>query len=182
MQPEKILDKLFRERRSNQKPNSKRWEFFTKITIKQNPTDKIPMLIRYRIAQTPLGGWYIHHHFRPDADRDCHDHPWVFRSIVLSGYYNEEYRTIDNLAPALYTHDKTNGWRTFPLHRAHRITFVAPNTWTLLFVGPKRRDWGFWQIAPFLEALPMPKAYALRWHHWQTYVKTRGAGPDPFDS
>ena len=69
----------------------------------------------------------IHEILRSDADRDLHDHPWWYVTIILRGGYWE--RTEDY------------GW---PIERDLR------HCWTLFITGPKRKDhvpehscWGF---------------------------------------
>lgn len=50
--------------------------------------DGTPYMIR-RAINTPLGGIKLHHILLSDEDRDCHDHPWSFLSIILWGGYFE---------------------------------------------------------------------------------------------
>jgi hypothetical protein len=82
---------------------------------------------------------FLHRIYRPDRDRDLHDHPWPFRTLVLRGGYEEE-----QYVPGLF---ERMGWLSTVMHWAtyrHRITRVEPNTWTLCFVGQAQRTWGFW--------------------------------------
>lgn len=109
-------------------------------------------------------GILLHRLRRPDHDRDMHDHPWSFLSIVLKGGYTEvvpgecdlQRMWIDGRLVGVK--EITDGFRFVPdrvrmidffnFKRAtrsdpHRISYVAPGTLTLVFHGPKRRDWGF---------------------------------------
>lgn len=123
---------------------SPRWAFMQRMTI---PCESGEIyLARLRIVQTPWFGVYLHDINEPDADRDPHDHPWTFYSLVLRGSYTEElhpYPHVDN------TVIRPQTWRRWSLHRmgretAHRITYAAPGLRTLIFTGPRRRNWGFY--------------------------------------
>jgi hypothetical protein len=46
-----------------------------------------------RAINTRFGGVKLHHILRSDDDRDLHDHPWSFLSIVLKGGYWEHTPT-----------------------------------------------------------------------------------------
>jgi hypothetical protein len=79
----------------------------------------------------------VHWIKRPDADRDMHDHPWNWRTIVLAGWYVEKTAQ----GTALRDAGSTAG-RKFT--DAHMITEVSPGgVWTLFIVGPYRQKWGF---------------------------------------
>lgn len=112
-------------------------------------------LRRLIIFKTPLCAIYVHWIYVPDSDRDPHNHPMDFISVVLKGGY-EEKRWISN-------HDipvggiptvgvkfmkRTRGLFTAALTRRanfHSITRLHDNpTVTLLFCGPRSKDgWGF---------------------------------------
>lgn len=134
---------------------SPRWAFLSLYRIKNR--DGSPYLTRFRILQTPWFGIYLHRIHTHDTDRDLHDHPWTFLSIVLLGGYVEERETFSW---------PDRDWKarkplSFALRRAtdpHRIVKLTRKpTWTLLFVGPRRRDWGFHT--------------ATGWVDWRTYLK-----------
>lgn len=44
---------------------------------------------RYRLLSTPWFSIYIHHILKSDEDKDPHDHPFNFSSLILSGAYQE---------------------------------------------------------------------------------------------
>ncbi len=155
-------------------------------------TQDNPMLERWRLLSTPWGGVYVHFIYREDLDRDPHDHPWTFWSMVLRGGYTEEVYTrpgevgkreayqVTSTAsagapdPALSVGSRMTirirpssikikeqrrfRLHRFPLHHAHRITHTEPMTTTLVLVGPKVREWGFYVGA--------------EWVRWQDYLKT----------
>jgi hypothetical protein len=118
-----------------------RWAFMQRFEI--NDAENGEYLHRLKIVQTPLFGVYVHRIFRPDVDRHLHDHPWWFAALILSGGYVETHqRSAD--APVT-----TRSWRRWSVHpvatgERHKIDIVAPNTRTLILVGPKTCDWGFW--------------------------------------
>lgn len=107
--------------------------------------DGRPYLDRLRLVQTPLGSVYLHRIHRPDADRDPHDHPWWFASLVLSGAYDEA--VWDDPRQRFVTRCRRRGrWslRSLSRRQAHRITDVHGTLWTLVLTGPRRSSWGFW--------------------------------------
>lgn len=93
-------------------------------------------LRRWYLIHTPWFGVYLHNILRPDGDRDMHDHPWPFISIILKGGYVEE------------TVEGYKGWGVASVHKmpatgAHRIRWIDRNTWSLILVGKRCRQWGF---------------------------------------
>jgi hypothetical protein len=104
-----------------------------------------------------FGRIYLHQFVRSDYDRHLHDHPWSFTSVMLRGSYREwaDYRQLPHKErtkwwtmwtewPLCYRDFKAPciirrgaGWR-------HKLELRdEPKPWTLVFVGPKVRDWGF---------------------------------------
>jgi hypothetical protein len=124
-----------------------RWGLLCGVDI---GTDGDPYLDRLRIIETPFLGVYLHHIHRPDVERDPHDHPWWFASLVLDGGYTE-----------LVWPDKRDGsrvacrirrrWslRCISLRGSHQITDVTGPLWTLVVTGPRRASWGFWRDGEF---------------------------------
>lgn len=174
---------------------------FTKKQIIRND-DGVPYMVR-RAINTRFGGVKLHHILRSDDDRDLHDHPWSFLSIVLKGGYFEHRPAICNAHPAFKPHSLDENararhgvaicywcgiarehwtrrtwygpgsilWRPAP--SIHRLELPEPtrsplnvpedNTaWTLVFTGPKRREWGFHTICGFIP--------------WMTYTKAKEEG------
>ena len=99
-----------------------------------------PYLIRYYLFLKDRK-WFpfnvFLHNFRKSDIDDLHDHPWHWMTIVLKGGYWE------------YT-PKGKFWRgpgfiglrkPQDLHRVELVEGIYP--WTLFFVGPKRKEWGF---------------------------------------
>lgn len=100
-------------------------------------------LRRWRLIQTPLFGVYLHKIMQPDADRDLHDHPWNFISIVLSGGYSEQVE-------GGFVKRKLFSIARRTAATAHRIArlFKVP-TWTLVLVGRRKKSWGFYTPSGF---------------------------------
>jgi len=103
-------------------------------------------LRRIRIIQTPWFALYLHHIMEEDHDPDPHDHPFNFWSIVLRGGYME---TITYDRPRVsYLGGALGNWKALSFHKMskhdfHRIVKILPNTWTLIFVGRRTKDWGY---------------------------------------
>lgn len=99
---------------------------------------------------------FVHRIHRPDSDRDPHNHPWPWGlSLILWGGYTELRVTRPELEgqPRVgVSLGQVNRWEFGPVRWLnwigrgvyHRITWVAPNTWTLFLAGPRSREWGFW--------------------------------------
>lgn len=109
-------------------------------------------LTRWRIIQTPWFALYLHHIHRPDHERDLHDHPWNFISIILWGGYAEEIAKYNDSAYDIRGDPKTKirTWKRGSVHYmrtedAHRISSLLSPVWTLLLCGRRRREWGFWR-------------------------------------
>jgi hypothetical protein len=97
----------------------------------------------------------IHHIVRPDRERDLHDHPWNFRTIVLQGYYTEQL---------------SRGWICwlFAGHTSgkaasafHTISSVGSRgVWTLFIMGRRKQTWGFLVDGQKVD--------------WRTYLRGKG--------
>lgn len=112
-------------------------------------------LSRLNLLNTPWFSVKVHWIRKPDQDRHLHDHPWSFLSFVLSGHYDEVTPAIFNgLATTRTRRIKWFNFKSAP--QSHRISKVARNTITLVFTGPKVREWGF--------------ITESGWVHWRKYV------------
>lgn len=118
-----------------------------------------PLLIRWHLLRLPGGRAIMLHCFlRSDNDRHFHDHPWGFRSLLLSPYREHIPR------PATTQEGRKlfdAGWVPASdqkgFHRLHKrfsalnrpalwqhwVETVQPLTWTLVYHGPVERRWGF---------------------------------------
>lgn len=132
-------------------PKERRWAFMSKKIIGSQDN---PMLIRWRLIQTPLFGIYLHFIHREDLDRLPHDHPWTFWTWIIRGSYAEDYwadaRCIGSHTSGAYSRSQVRRrWSTrrFSQTSAHRITAVHGHVTTLVIVGKKNRTWGFYDGA-----------------------------------
>lgn len=113
------------------------WALLERFDIRDEGTGEL-YLRRWRIVQTPWFGLYLHKIASRDKDRDPHDHPWSFVSLVLRGGYDEYRPGIGIMA---------RGWLSLAFRRAndaHTILRLHRTpTWTLVAVGRRKRIWGF---------------------------------------
>jgi hypothetical protein len=109
---------------------------------------------RFWILRTPWLSARIHRILRSDHDRDLHDHPWDYASVILRGGYFEI--TADG--------ERWYGPGSIVFRRAdhlHRLVLREGSSTTTLFVHRRKtRDWGF--------------RTATGWIDWRTYVAARG--------
>ena len=96
----------------------------------------------------------LHNILKPDDCEAMHDHPWDFKTNILSGGYRE-------MVPTSWSYSLTFGGPQLgpdeTMSRAkivgdevkryaddlHSIQSVQPNTWTLVTTKSKSRTWGF---------------------------------------
>ncbi|RPE05533.1 hypothetical protein EGT74_24425 [Chitinophaga lutea] len=99
----------------------------------------IPYLTRYTLIETSRWQLCLHIFHRSDWTDDLHDHPWDFVSLLLWRGYIEE------------TPDSRR--RYYPgavlIRRAehvHRVELLnGKKAVTLVWMGKRRRMWGFWE-------------------------------------
>jgi len=96
---------------------------------------------RWSILESPRFNLYVHQIARSDEERDPHDHPWSFASLVLRGGYHEKLWKVD----AYEEHDHRPGSILFrSSHDFHRIRLYGEAAWTLVLTGPRTHDlWGY---------------------------------------
>lgn len=128
-------------------------------------------LRRYYVLRTPWFRVFLHWLARDDDDRDPHDHPWSFWTLVLRGGYCDErwcrfmatkfnghrdvqepLRVLDDEEPM-----RPGTLRFREAEHTHRVRDTKPNTWTLIVASPVKRMWGFrdatWAFHPAPEYL-----------------------------
>jgi hypothetical protein len=93
-------------------------------------------ITRLHLIKTPWFAVCLHWLHKPDPEPHRHDHPVSFFSIILHGSY-VEFRNRLFKRRVWFNYIKAS------LNDTHRIVSVKPNTITLCFMGPKRREWGF---------------------------------------
>lgn len=140
---QKAVDRVHELEVELEKARERKWSIFT--TKRIGPPDD-PYLVRFRILQTPFFSIFFHRIFRPDKQREVHDHPWTFFSLILRGRYEEDVPTDfpDENGGSLVR--RIVRWFNFKRAEGrHTIRSVSRvPVWTLVFTGPERREWGFW--------------------------------------
>lgn len=105
-----------------------------------------PQFDRFVIFRTPWFGVQLHKWYRPDSDRDLHNHPRRFATCILRGGYTEQ------------TQYGERTWRRGSVHSVrlsdrHKVIYLTQvPTWTLVLVGPTRQRWGFFTPDGFVDA------------------------------
>ncbi len=80
--------------------------------------------------------FFLHNFHKGDPD-DLHDHPWSYCTIILKGGYWEH-------TPKGKFWRKAGTIRFAGSKSLHRIELEPDvDVWTLFFVGPRVREWGF---------------------------------------
>ena len=93
-------------------------------------------LDRLSLIWTPFFSIKFHRIYRPDRQRDLHDHPWSFLAFILRGSYWED--TVKGVK-------RRRWWNWKKATDRHSIRTVSRSpVWTLVICGPKSRSWGFW--------------------------------------
>lgn len=84
----------------------------------------------------------LHHIKASDLDRDYHNHPYNFTSIMLTpgGYIENTPDCCGNPVAKKFGLFRKN---SKTVDDFHRLTLTKP-VWTLVFCGPRLQSWGFW--------------------------------------
>ena len=89
----------------------------------------------------------IHHILRSDNDREFHDHPWPYLTVLLRGSYTEVTPVYDR--SGIFVEERRVRYEQGSvLRRAakswHRLEVEPGQTvWTLFITGPYQQRWGF---------------------------------------
>jgi len=101
----------------------------------------------------PYPNIFIHKILLSDEDRDVHDHPWNYITIILKGGYWE-------WQPVIVDGNQIGEYRVWRgpcsiiWRRAssfHRLEMPEP-TWTLFLHGWRKKEWGFLTNKGFVES------------------------------
>lgn len=119
----------------------KGWSLLGRVDIPNWSGDGV-YLTRWRVIETPLFAVFVHRFRGPDPRPTLHDHPWNFLSVVLRGGYVE--RRLDPKTLRVRVHRPVRLLNYVRSSDAHAIVSLDRDpTWTLLFVGRRRRTWGY---------------------------------------
>jgi hypothetical protein len=92
----------------------------------------------------PKDRWWVplkirlHHIHTADYDRDLHDHPADYRTLLIDGYYREENVLGER---NLYLAGQSRCARAETFHRIQEVSYGG--VWTIFIMGKKRLSWGF---------------------------------------
>lgn len=128
---------------------------------------------RWRFGAEWMPGFRVHNLVRSDKDRELHDHPFDFVSIILKGGYFEWTPTADGgqqrkwYGPGSVIRRRAEDLHRIELNRRPTLfeqsgVYVAGSggedipAWTLVFRSRHRREWGFMTPAG--------------WVHWKQFV------------
>jgi len=141
------------------KPASQ-WVFFEKrFVVPDYDNPKVASRIRWRLFHCPYFGIYVHKWLQPDPRETPHNHPWPFFSLILWGEYYERIA-----GQGIWDHRYLRRWlNVVPRNRFHSVPYVRSPTWTLMFVGRDRGDWGY--LDPHINlADPRYVPFEEHWH------------------
>ena len=129
----RILDRFFRHERigaSPDEPSLHRWIVWRKPGFGGGPRDGTAVYI---------------HHFVADEQREPHNHPKKFATIGIWGGYREfVYDPLSGAGPVERNRYRAPWFRRFDARHTHRVVMDECRTcWTIAWVGPRVRDWGF---------------------------------------
>lgn len=120
---------------------------------------------RWRFVHTPWFGVRLHNIVRSDKDRELHDHPFTFVSVILAGGYVEE--TVDGRKVS-YRPGQVLVRSADVLHRLDlnrdQVTGREIPAWTFVIRGPKVRQWGFLTHLGWVPAFAFHKYQEARGH------------------
>jgi hypothetical protein len=132
--------------------SERRWKLLSRRDIPDFNDPHTTYLTRWTLVETPWFAVHLHRIRRPDADRDLHDHPWSFVSVVLRGWYRETRLSAEGRRQCDYGYWQARAYtmrrrwsvayrRAETMHAIHEISPTP--LWTLVLCGPRRRRWGF---------------------------------------
>jgi hypothetical protein len=91
---------------------------------------------RYALFKSSWLNVYLHQLSAPNWHPQCHDHPWSFLAILLKkGYLEQVGEKKFRRFPGMIL------WR--PAEFRHNVITPYGTSWSLIFTGPKSREWGF---------------------------------------
>lgn len=114
-----------------------------------------PYLRRWYLLETRVLSIYLHRIMASDADRELHDHPRAFLSFLLwgCGYYEHEANRDRRFFPPFSWNHRPNPAAPHRLELPQDEEGNEQEQWTLVFLGPKVRDWGFHVPSQIVERL-----------------------------
>lgn len=114
---------------------------------------------RYQLFKSRWLNVYLHELYAPAWHPECHDHPWSFLAILLwRGYLERTGVTDKRKWPGMFL------WR--PATFTHNVITPYGKSWSIIFTGPKSRDWGF-------KPCDRPTSPTKPWHQYRLETQIR---------
>lgn len=120
-------------------------------------------MVRWTVVKFPFGlGKLLVHHFPPNVtDRDPHDHPSPFITLIVKGgYFNTEWEKYGEKTVPTVEWLGRGALRYRPAAHMHITTTDQRGSWSVVLMGPKTRAWGFLRNGV--------------WMAWKPYVERFG--------
>lgn len=95
---------------------------------------------RFVILELKWFAIYLHYIYKADEDKHDHDHPWNFLSIILEGWYID---TANGLCHKTRKFGSIKYNKAEYHHKLHNLGGKKNRCVTLVFAGPRKRDWGY---------------------------------------
>lgn len=137
--------------------------------IKDRTTDDL-YLLRYILFRSKNFSIYIHRFMKSDDDVP-HDHPFSFTSYVVDGGYTEHRfflnnegefdETVVNRVPGSLAKRQAEDIHVVKIDRQYTYEERNKAPLTVIFLGDRTRDWGFWTKNYFGKR---------KWVYWKTYL------------
>lgn len=113
------------------------------------------LLIKRWTIKLPLTAFKlrVHRMYPLTADRDPHDHPWHFITLVVRGSYDDVRRDgkVTRMQP---------GTLRFRSSMHTHQTFAGPaGAWTVVLCWPVSRRWGFWRDGTWWDHTPYKQKF-----------------------
>lgn len=149
-----------------------RWTLWPRVRSHPRGTDGMHV---FQPAKKDVRCKLLLHRFLPNADdRDVHDHPRPFWTLVLFGAYDDmapcdwcggsgnTCRRCSSTGVVLRERMRPGMLRYRRAKHLHRTRTSPRGCWTLVLMGPVRRRWGFLRFG--------------RWWFWKDYEDEFGYG------
>jgi hypothetical protein len=98
---------------------------------------------RFRLLQTQWFALYVHRISASDEDKDAHDHPWDFITLILKGAYEETWYKSPHWALPMTRRVKSGGYIRHHHSDAHKLKLLTPVVWTLVLTTGHDYSWGY---------------------------------------
>jgi len=160
----RLLDRILRKeevRRGDGKIYLNRWTLF-------RTTHRSKLFGWWLYKWLPILGdlrIYVHKFTASDGTKCLHDHPNDLISFIFWNGYSEEYWVPKKKNTQISVY-RAPCIRKFPASHAHNVTLLNNKpTWSIVFMYPKKRDWGFF----------VTESGKRKWILWSKYDDEYGA-------